>query len=45
LVEKKLQEKTINNILGVLSKPLRYAVVNQQIRHGVLGRRKRRRFR
>ena len=26
LVEKKLQEKRINNILGVLSKPLRYAV-------------------
>src|SRR5437016_3501632 len=26
LVEKKLQEKTIENILGVLSKPLRYAV-------------------
>jgi integrase len=26
LVEKKLKEKTINNVLGVLSKPLRYAL-------------------
>jgi integrase len=33
LVEKKLQEKTINNILGVLSKPLRYAVDVEVISH------------
>ena len=33
MVEKKLQEKTINNILGVLSKPLRYAVDVEVISH------------
>jgi len=33
LVEKKLQDKTINNILGVLSKPLRYALDVEVISH------------